>query len=327
MKKNLIQFKSKEYFEDKKVLITGSNGFLGSSLLYELKDICSEIRLFNRNKQEIGYTGDNIFRFYGDIRNPSDLKNCLTDIDIVYHFAAIVNIDESIRAPRKTMETNIIGTLNLLELAKQKNNEPHIIFSSSADVYSSNNPEPITERSCMVPDHPYSASKCAADFICQSYIKTYNLPITILRPTSLYGPRQRNTQFIPTVITQCLQKKDLHLGPLDNQRDFIFIKDIIYAMLMVGYLNEAKGRIYNLSSEKLLNLNGIVHKIMSYSNNNDAKIIKKTLLRSKYEKKAVKVSSKEIKTQLGWKATTGIDEGLQTTIRWFKREIMQHPIF
>jgi nucleoside-diphosphate-sugar epimerase len=304
-----------EFYKDKNVLITGSSGLLGSHLLDLLTGSCHKIRVLTRNPST--RYEDKISVFHGDLRDSAVVNKAIEDIDIVFHLAALVNVDKSISDPFETLTTNVLGTLNLLESARKQTNKPQIIFSSSTSIYGIPKAKKMTEDHMISPSDPYSTSKAAADLICQAYIKTYELPITILRSSTLYGPRQPITQFIPRVILQGLSGQVLKLGSLSSYRDFCYVKDVATAFILAGATPEAVCQVFNISTEMSINLVDVVEKILK-------------LLGQKSEIKTIDhhrpyeitfpftIDSSKLRKVLKWMPQYDIDSGLKETIEWFK---------
>lgn len=308
--------KKMEFYKDKKVLITGASGLLGWHLLDLLAGSCQEIQVLTRRR--VARPEKRITILRGDIKNSAVVNKLVEGTDVIFHLAAVVNVDKSIIDPFETLNTNVIGTVKVLESARGQANKPHMIFSSSVGIYGVPKMEIITENHPIAPSNPYSASKAAADIICQTYIKTYNLPITILRLSTLYGPRQHITQFIPRVILQGLSGKVLELGSLNAYRDFCYVKDAAIAFALAGAAPEAVGHIFNISTGKSINIADIVGKI--------SKLLERKLeIRTKkdhYRPHEITVpfiiDSSNAKRVLGWLPRYNIDLGLRETIEWFK---------
>lgn len=303
------------FYEDKKVLITGSSGLLGSHLLDVLRNSCREIRVLVR-KPAASY-GKRVRIVQGDIRENADVNNIVEDTDIIFHLAAIVNVDESISDPFNTLNTNVIGTVKLLESIRKKRRKPHVIFSSSVAVYGVPRAAKITENHTMAPSNPYSASKAAADVICQAYNKTYDIPVTILRSSTLYGPRQRTTQFIPSVILQCLSSDTIRLGSLDPYRDFCYVKDVAASFVLAGATAKAKGQVFNISTGVPMKVADIVTKVSKILGK-DVKIkARKAFYRPEEMMNPFIIDSTKARKILGWTPYHDIDSGLKETIEWF----------
>lgn len=303
------------FYNNKNILITGSSGLLGSHLIDFLLNLSPKIRVLTRSP--ITRPENDISVFKGDITESAIVNKAIKDVDIVFHLAALVNVDNSIKDPFKTLTTNFMGTLQLLESARKQKKPPHIIFSSSTSIYCINKGEKVTEDSPITSSNPYSTSKAAADLICQTYIKTYNLPVTVLRVSTLYGPRQKRTQFISNVISQSLSSSILELGSLNACRDFCYVKDAVTAFMLAGAVSEAVFQVFNISAGVSVRLTEIVDKI--------SKILGKELyIKNKGDHRPSEVllpfviDSSKAKRTFGWQPRYDIDSGLKETIDWFK---------
>lgn len=305
------------FYNDKNVLITGSSGLLGSHLLDFLTGSASRIRLLMRNPITRPKSGVSVL--VGDINDSVVASKAIKDIDIVFHLAALVNVDRSISEPFETLTTNVMGTVRLLESARKQNKPPHIIFPSSTNIYGIPKKEKLTEDYPIAPLDPYSTSKAAADLICQTYIRTYNLPITILRVSTLYGPRQQVTQFIPKVISQGLSSKILELGSLNAYRDFCYVKDVAEAFMLAGAASDDSYQVFNIATGVSTCLIDIVEKISQF-------LGKKLEITSKGHHRSNEITSpfvidySKAKSVLKWKPHYDIDSGLKETVEWFKNK-------
>ena len=235
----------------KKVLVTGSDGFIGSHLVEQLLERNYEVRAFciynsfnswgwldsipndKKNQLEV---------ILGDVRDPSCVHNAMKGCEIVFHLAALIAIPYSYNAPASYVDTNIHGTLNILEAAKELNIS-RVIHTSTSETYGSAQFVPITEDHPLVGQSPYSASKIGADQIALSYWKSFELPVSILRPFNTYGPRQSNRAVIPQIITQILRNESsIKLGLISPTRDFNFVKDTCSAFIAVAESKKAIGK-------------------------------------------------------------------------------------
>lgn len=305
------------FYKNKTVLITGSSGLLGSHLLDFLVKASSNIHLLTQRPPTM--LANHVDFVQGDVRESAVVAKALEGADIVFHLAAVVNVDRSICDPFNTLSTNVMGTLQVLECARKMNKTPSIIFSSSTSVYTYSPNRKITEDCPLTSIDPYSTSKVASELICQSFAKTYGLPVTILRVSSMYGPRQKKLQFIPKVISQSLSSSVLELGSLNAYRDFSYVRDVASAFLLAGAVPEASSQVFNIASGVPLKIVEIVEKIL--------KILGKKLdIKSNgYQRPGEVVfpffiDSSKAKNVLNWEPCYDIDEGLKETIEWFKNE-------
>ena len=220
----------------KKVLVTGSDGFIGSHLVERLLELGADVRplvLYNSfnswgwldtiDREKL----QNVEVIAGDIRDPHHVQEIVRDIDVVFHLAALIAIPYSYHSPDSYMETNVKGTLNILQAARLHPVE-QIIHTSTSEVYGTAQFVPITEEHPLVGQSPYSASKIAADQFAVSFYRSFDLPVTIVRPFNTYGPRQSARAIIPTVISQALSgKKTIPIGNVRPTRDFTFVSDTV----------------------------------------------------------------------------------------------------
>ncbi len=240
--------------KNKKVLITGSDGFIGSHLVEALLEEGADVRafVFYNSFNSWGWLDTiskeklkNIEIIAGDIRDPNGVRNALKDIDIVFHLAALIAIPFSYNSPDSYVDTNIKGTLNILQAAKELNTK-RILITSTSEVYGTARYVPIDEKHCFQAQSPYSATKIGADRLAESFYRSFNLPITIVRPFNTYGPRQSARAIIPTIITQLLSGfKEIKLGNLSPTRDFNYVKDVVAGFIAIAKSDNNIGTLSN----------------------------------------------------------------------------------
>lgn len=307
-----------------KILVTGADGFIGSHLVEELLKRKKKVRAlvqynsFNNSGWLEDIRGNkNLEIVFGDIRS-YDLVNDLTKgISKLFHLAALISIPYSYKTPESFIETNIKGTLNILESSKL-NKIKKIIITSTSEVYGTANYVPIDEMHPIQTQSPYSASKYSADKIAESYALSFDLPVIIARPFNNYGPRQSTRAIIPTIITQLLNGKKLKLGKLDTFRDFVYVKDTADSLIKLSNSKFCKAEVFNICSGKTISINETALKI--------SKILKKSF-KLKLEKKRLRPKNsevqilhgcnKKIKKNIQWRPKTNFDSGLKKTIEWF----------
>jgi NAD dependent epimerase/dehydratase len=316
-----------------KVFITGADGFIGSHLTETLVRLNYDVKClsFYNSFNTWGWLDDcsedvkkNFEVITGDIRDSELIKNAIKKTDIVFNLAALIGIPYSYKAANSYVDTNINGLLNVLYAAKEYNVK-QIIHTSTSEVYGTPKFIPITEEHPVVGQSPYSASKIGADQIAISFHKSFNLPITILRPFNTYGPRQSNRAVIPTIITQILKNKNLNLGSTFPTRDFTYVQDTVNAMALSINNKKSIGEIINIGSNfeiSIKNIVGLVSKITSKKTK-----IKKDTSRVRPKKSEVLrllASNTKAKRILKWKpkygGLKGFEKGLEKTISWFRSE-------
>lgn len=315
-------------FKNKKVLVTGSDGFIGSHLVEALIDEGCNIRAF------VYYNSFNnwgwldtlpneklkkIEIFSGDIRDSNGVRTAMKDIDIVFHLAALIAIPFSYHSPDSYIDTNIKGTLNILQAAKDFKIERTLITSTS-EVYGTAQFVPITELHPKQPQSPYSASKIGADCLAESFYRSFNLPVTIVRPFNTYGPRQSARAVIPTIISQLLNNvKSLKLGDTSPTRDLLYVKDTVKAFIEIAKSNSLNGEEVNISTQSEITIQNLAELIMKITGKH-AEIIKDDI-RLRPEKSEVfrlLGDSNKLRTNTNWLPDYTIEKGLIETIEWFK---------
>jgi len=305
----------------KKVLITGGAGFIGSNFVHLMLKKHPEYKItvldnlsYAGRKENLQDVLDKITFIKGDIRNKEDVEKAMNGCDEVVHFAALTHVDRSILEAGEFIQTDVYGTFNLLEAAK-KFGIKKFLYVSTDEVYGSINDGSFKETDNLNPRNPYSASKAAADLLCQSYFETYGLPILITRSSNNYGPFQHPEKFSPkTIIYTLLGKKIPVYGKGENIRDWLYVEDNCEAIDVV--LQKGKiGEIYNIAGKQELQNIVIVKTILKLLNKDEGLIefvkdrpghdLRYSLDISKIEK-------------LGWKPKVKFEEGIKKTVLWYK---------
>jgi NAD dependent epimerase/dehydratase len=239
----------------KYALVTGSEGFIGSHLVeglinngYRVRAFVHYNSLFSRGWLN-GKVHSNLDFYFGDIRDYHSVFNSLTGINVVFHLASLISIPYSYDSPESYIDTNIKGAFNVLESARQITGIERVIITSTSEVYGSAQFVPMNESHPLQAQSPYSATKIAADKIAESYYKSFNTPVTIVRPFNAYGPRQSTRAIIPRIITQLMKNpKDVKLGSLYTIRDFNFVTDVVDAFLRISENSKSIGKEINIST-------------------------------------------------------------------------------
>lgn len=316
--------------KNKKILITGSEGFIGSHLVERfLKEDC-EIKAFvyynafnsrgwldSLPKESI----EKLEVFLGDIRDPHAVREAVKDVDIICHLAALIGIPYSYIAPESYISTNVLGTSNLLQAARDFNTDK-IIITSTSETYGTALYTPIDEKHPYQPQSPYSASKIAADNITLSFFYSFNLPVSIIRPFNTYGPRQSSRAIIPTIITQILKnQEELKLGNLNPTRDLTFVLDTCDAYIKMCKKDNLEGEIINIGNSSEISIGDLANKIKILMNS-EIKIVSESI-RARPEKSEVNrllANITKARKLLGWEPKYILTEGLKLTIEWFKKK-------
>ncbi len=314
----------------KKILVTGADGFIGSHLVEALLKAGHEVRAF------VYYNSFNswgwldtlpkdvlkkIEVFPGDVRDPNGVRQAVQGIDVVFHLAALIGIPFSYHSPDSYVDTNIKGTLNVLQAALREECR-RVLITSTSEVYGTAQYVPIDERHPFQGQSPYSASKIGADRIAESFWRSFDMPVTIVRPFNTYGPRQSARAIIPTIITQILSgEKAIHLGSLEPTRDLNYVADVVDGFLKIAEAKKTIGEEINIASQKEISMGDLALEIIVMMGSK-AKIVcdqeRKRPVKSEVER--LLGCNKKILEMTEWKPTTSLDQGLKKTIAWFRGE-------
>jgi dTDP-glucose 4,6-dehydratase len=317
--------------ENKKILVTGADGFIGSHLTEELVRQGHNVRAFvlynsfnswgwlDHSPPEIK---DELEIFAGDIRDPHGVKEALKGCDIVFHLAALIAIPYSYHSPDTYVDTNIKGTLNIIQAARELGVQK-VIHTSTSEVYGTAQFVPITEDHPLQGQSPYSASKIGADQIAMSFYLSFGTPVSIIRPFNTYGPRQSARAVIPTIITQIMNSQnDIKLGSIHPTRDFNFIKDTIKGFMAVAESDRSVGEVINIGSNFEISI-GETAQLIAEIMQSDINVISddERIRPAKSEVERLWADNSKAKTLTGWEpeygGLDGFRHGLEETIEWF----------
>jgi len=311
----------------KKVLITGADGFIGSHLAEYFIRMGMSVRstvLYNSFGSwgwldNSDYT-DDMEVIMGDIRDESFCSKATKDIDYVFNLAALIAIPYSYEAPSSYIQTNVMGTTNLLNSAL-KNNVERFFQTSTSEVYGTAIYSPIDEKHAKQPQSPYSASKIASDAIAESFYNSFNLPVTIVRPFNTYGPRQSARAFIPAMIIQALNEKIIKVGDLSPTRDLNFVEDTCRGFDFISKSDKTIGHTFNIGYGKDFSMKSILEMIINLTNSEAAIIEDKQRVRPKNSEVFKLLSDTTALSELtGYRPKYSLEEGIKKTIDWFKVE-------
>ena len=308
----------------KNVLVTGADGFIGSHLVemlvergYKVKALAQYNSFNNWGWLEDINCQDEIEIFCGDIRDPSYCKIITKDIDTIFHLAALIAIPYSYIAPDSYVDTNIKGTLNICQAAKERGGI-RVIHTSTSEVYGTAQYVPIDENHPMQPQSPYSATKIAADAMAMSFYNAFNLPVTIARPFNTYGPRQSARAVIPTIITQISNGvTEIKLGDISPTRDFNYVTDTCNGFILLAESDKTIGQTVNIGSNFEISIGDTLNMIKKIMNS-DVKFIcdKKRMRPEKSEVLRLWCDNSKIKELTNFKPIVGIGDGLKQTVEW-----------
>ena len=309
----------------KKVLVTGADGFIGSHLVEYLFSRGIEVKALSQYNSfnNWGWLEDVNCReqveiISGDIRDPFFCKEIITGVDCVFHLAALIAIPYSYTAPQSYVETNITGTLNICQAARELGGI-RVIHTSTSEVYGTAQYVPIDEKHPLQPQSPYSASKIGADAMAMSYYNAFELPVTIARPFNTYGPRQSARAVIPTIISQIANGvKEIKLGDTSPTRDFNYVLDTCKGFLALANGQESIGKTINIGSNFEISVGDTLELIKELMKSDVEFIVEDQRLRpEKSEVFRLWCDNSLINQLTGFKPDFTIERGLQETINWF----------
>ena len=314
-----------------KVLVTGADGFIGSHLTELLLEKGYSVKAFTYYNS-FGTWGwldtipkeklEHIEIFPGDIRDPNGVRKAMTSVDEVFHLAALIAIPFSYYSPDSYVDTNIKGTLNVLQAARDLGTS-RVLVTSTSEVYGTAQYVPIDEKHPYQGQSPYSATKIGADRLAESFFRSFNMPITIVRPFNTYGPRQSARAVIPTIITQLLAgKKEIKLGSLTPTRDFNYVKDTANGFYEIAKAKETIGEEINIATQKEISIGELAQEIIVQINPS-AKIIcdKKRLRPEKSEVNRLLGDNSKIKQMTEWTPQYTFAQGISETIEWIRNHM------
>lgn len=312
----------------KKVLITGADGFIGSHLTESLLEKGYDVKAFvyYNSFNNWGWLDtlpkeklSQIEIFSGDIRDPNGVREAMKGVDGVFHLAALIAIPFSYHSPDSYVDTNIKGTLNVLQAARELGTE-RIMVTSTSEVYGTAQYVPIDEKHPFQGQSPYSATKIGADRLAESFYRSFNLPVSIVRPFNTYGPRQSARAIIPTIITQLLAgKEEIKLGSLMPTRDFNYVKDTAAGFIAIAESDKTIGEEINIATQHEITIGDLAREIIRQINPN-AKIVcdNQRFRPEKSEVNRLLGSNSKIKELTDWVPRYTFEQGIQDTIMWLR---------
>ncbi|MBR4462208.1 MAG: NAD-dependent 4,6-dehydratase LegB [Erysipelotrichaceae bacterium] len=319
-----------------KILVTGAEGFIGSHLtellVKEGYDVRAMVQYNSFNNWGWIDTFDDAVKekldiFAGDVRDPNGVRTAMEGCDAVFHLAALIAIPYSYHSPDMYVDTNIKGTLNILQAGRDLHTE-RILVTSTSEVYGTAQYVPIDEKHPYQGQSPYSATKIGADRLAESFYRSFDLPVTIVRPFNTYGPRQSARAVIPTIITQLLAgKKEIKLGSLEPTRDFNYVKDTARGFLEIYKSDKTIGEEINIATQREISIGELAEELIRQIAP-DAKIVCDDI-RVRPEKSEVERllgSNEKIKALTAWRPQYTLEEGLKETIGFFRDNLDKYKV-
>lgn len=319
-----------------KVLVTGADGFIGSHLTEELVHHGYTVKAFvlYNSFNTWGWLDtlpesvmENVEVFQGDIRDPHGVEQAMADVDAVFHLAALIAIPFSYHSPDTYVDTNVKGTLNVLQAAR-KHSVSRVLVTSTSEVYGTAQYVPIDEKHPFQGQSPYSATKIGADRLAESFYRSFQLPVTIVRPFNTYGPRQSARAVIPTIITQLLSgKTEIKLGALSPTRDFNYVKDTVNGYIEIYKSERTIGEEINIATQKEISIGELAKELIRQINPS-ARIIS--------DEQRMRPQNSEVNRLLGcnekllrltdWTVQYSLEDGLRNTITFLKENLDRYKV-
>lgn len=320
----------------RKILVTGADGFIGSHLVEELVKTGKNVKAFSfyNSFNSWGWLDilpeeilNEVEVVTGDIRDTNGVRTVMKGVSEVFHLAALIAIPFSYHSPDTYVDTNIKGTLNVLQAARDQDLE-RILVTSTSEVYGSAQYVPIDENHPFQGQSPYSATKIGADRMAESFYRSFNMPITIVRPFNTYGPRQSARAVIPTIITQLLAgNKEIKLGALSPTRDFNFVKDTVNGFIEIAKTDKTIGEEINIATQVEISIGELANELIRQINPTAKIICEEERIRpEKSEVNRLLGSNQKIKTLTSWEPKYSIGEGLKETIEFLQANMDKYKV-
>ena len=319
-----------------KVLVTGADGFIGSHLTEELVKAGEQVTAFclYNSFGSLGWIDtlppdirSEIQIFMGDVRDPNGVRTAMRGQERVFHLAALIAIPFSYHSPDSYVDTNIKGTLNVLNAARELGTQ-RVMVTSTSEVYGTAQYVPIDEKHPFQGQSPYSATKIGADRLAESFYRSFDLPVTIVRPFNTYGPRQSGRAVIPTIISQLLAgQKEIHLGKLSPTRDFNYVKDTAHGFMAIADCPAAIGQELNIATGEEHSIGDLANELIAQINPEARVVCEEERLRpEKSEVNRLLGDSTRMRALTGWKPEYTFEQGLAETVDWIRQNLDSYKV-
>jgi NAD dependent epimerase/dehydratase len=317
----------------KKVLVTGAGGFVGSHLVGALTNKGAKVRalVHYNSRNDWGMLEDlpkNVLAVVevvtGDLKDADCVREAVRDRQVVFHLGALIGIPYSYVNPRDVVDTNVNGTLNVLAAALDYGVNK-VVHTSTSEIYGTARYVPMDEGHPVNPQSPYAASKLSADLLALSFHRSFDLPVGVIRPFNVYGPRQSARAVIPTVITQALRKNKISLGSISTTRDLTYVEDTVRGFVDFAESEKTTGEVVNLGSGLEVSIDQVV-RLVSECMGRGVRIQpdKKRIRPSKSEVERLFSDSSKAKRLFGWQPKTDLKHGMEKTIAWYRKNLSRY---
>lgn len=319
-------------WQGKRVLVTGAGGFIGSHLTERLVGFGAEIKAMV-HYNALGRWGwldyspvkNDVQVIAGDIADRDSVRQAMRGVEVVFHLAALIGIPYSYHAPASYVRTNVEGTLNVLQNARDLGVE-RIVHTSTSEAYGSAQYVPIDEEHPLQGQSPYSATKIGADKLAESFYRSFDVPVATIRPFNTYGPRQSARAVIPTIITQALTQSEIHLGNLTPTRDLNYVVDTADGFISVASHPQAIGQVINIGTGEDISIGDLAKTILELLGKENLPIVSESQRKrpDASEVDRLCADNRKAKALLGWEPKFTLREGLQQTIAWVEENLERY---
>ena len=320
-------------WQDQKVLVTGAGGFIGSHLVERLVSHKASVRVFVRynSKGTCGFidgfapqTREKLDVVAGDLRDPEAVRAACRDVHSVFHLGALVAIPYSYVHPVEVAHTNVLGTLNVLCAARDAGVKK-LVHTSTSEVYGTAQYVPIDEKHPLCGQSPYSASKIGADQLAESFFRSFELPVAVVRPFNTYGPRQSARAVIPSIITQVIAHGTVYIGATHPTRDLTYVEDTVDGFMKVAECAETVGKVTNLGTGVEVSVRELIDKVSAIVGKETKVVFDPARLRpARSEVERLVADTTRVRELTGWKPTVPLEEGLRRTVAWISDHFSQY---
>lgn len=318
-------------WEGKAVLVTGAGGFIGSHLVDRLAREGAEVRAFlhynsRRDVGALGWDSDlsGVDLRFGDLRDEGTLADAAAGCEAILHLGALIAIPYSYVAPRDVVETNVLGTLNVLSAARRVE-AARVVCVSTSEVYGTPEGEVITERDRLNAQSPYAATKIGADQLALSFHRSFGMPVGVVRPFNTYGPRQSARAVIPTILSQGIAGRELMLGSLHPVRDFLYVEDTVEGLLAFAAWDEAPGSLLHIGTGQGVTVEEVVRLAGDILGRElDVRLDEQRVRPGASEVQRLVCDASLARQKLGWEARVPLREGLERTAEWIERNLRRY---
>lgn len=316
-----------------KALVTGAGGFIGSHLVERLVDDGWDVIAFRHynsrsdrgNLEHLEVEDEESFELvWGDLRDEGSVESAMQDAGFVFHLGAIVAIPYSYVNPQSFVETNVRGTQNVLEAARRRESIERVVVTSTSEVYGTAQYVPIDEDHPLQGQSPYSASKIGADHLAESYFRSFDLPVGILRPFNTYGPRQSMRAIIPTIITQLLTREVVELGNLSPKRDLTFVEDTVDGFVRMATEEIPFGEPINIGNESDISIGNLFELLRELTGSEaELETDQERVRPDDSEVMRLLSDASKARRHLNWEPEHTLEEGLARTIDWIRKHLSE----